>query len=94
MWKPVGLVDGKYKLRLVPDGKETYNVPANQQPCFADGEAIPSVSAAFSISNSQGELASYPDQYPPNDSRKQTVSIWKLITMGVTHLMLGIGMTF
>ena len=31
-------LDGEYKIRLVPDGKETFNVKNDQLPCFADGE--------------------------------------------------------
>jgi hypothetical protein len=68
MWKPDGLVDGKYKIRLVPDGKETYGVRADEQPCFDNGESIPSVSASFSISNPRGDLGNYPDPFPPNSA--------------------------
>lgn len=68
LWKPDGMADGKYKLRLVPDGKETFNVASNLQPCFENGESIPSVSAAFTVSNPKGDLANYPDQFPPNSA--------------------------
>ena len=68
MWTPDGLLDGKYKIRLVPDGKETFNVAANLQPCFENGASIPSVSASFSMSNPRGDLSNYPDQFPPNSS--------------------------
>ena len=75
-----GVVQGKYQIRLVPDGKETFNVPANQLPCFANGEAIPSVSAIFSVSNPSGDLANYPDRYPANGSKKsKTTSISILV---------------
>ena len=89
-WKPEGLVDGKYKLRLVPEGKETYNVPANVQPCFSNGEAIPSVSAAFTVTNSKGDLSSYPDQFPPNAAKKQMLLDSKVVWM--TCIVFGIWM--
>lgn len=70
LWTPDALVDGQYKLRLVPDGKETFNIPANIQPCFANGECIPSVSASFTLSNHRGDLANYPQSYPANSAAK------------------------
>jgi hypothetical protein len=79
IWKPDGMVDGKYKLRLVPDGKETYNIAANLQPCFSNGEAIPSVSAAFTVTNSKGDIGTYPDQFPPNKSQRAYYPNFNLI---------------
>lgn len=75
MWTPTGLVDGKYKLRFVPDGKETFNVPANQLPCFSNGESVPFVTAQFSISNGQGDLGVYPDPYAPSSAISLRASI-------------------
>lgn len=67
-WTPEGLVDGVYKMRLVPDGKETFGVNAKNLPCFANGESVPSASAEFTISNPRGELNNYPDKFPPNSA--------------------------
>lgn len=50
-WQPKGMLDGKYKIRIVPNGKETYNVKASEQPCFENGEAVPSVSSTFKMFN-------------------------------------------
>lgn len=72
MWTPEGLVDGKYKLRFVPDGKETFNVPADKLPCFSNGESVPFVTAQFSVSNSKGDLGVYPDPFSPNSSRRNS----------------------
>lgn len=88
MWTPEGLVDGKYKLRFVPDGKETFKVPANELPCFANGESVPFVTAAFSVSNSKGDLGVYDDPYAPSSSLRNHVSnsgvVVKLIPLLVT----------
>jgi len=70
IWTPIGLVDGKYKLRFVPEGKETFNIPANLLPCFANGESVPFVTAQFSVSNLKGDLGVYGDPYAPNSARK------------------------
>jgi len=70
MWTPEGLVDGKYKLRFVPDGKEIFNIPANKFPCFSNGESQPFVTALFSVSNSKGDLGVYPDPFSPNASTR------------------------
>lgn len=50
-WQPKGLLDGKYKVRIVPNGKETFNIKASEQPCFENGEAVPSVSSTFKMFN-------------------------------------------
>lgn len=50
-WQPKGLLDGKYKVRIVPNGKETFNIKATEQPCFENGEAVPSVSSTFKMFN-------------------------------------------
>ena len=63
-WEPKSLADGKYKLRLVPDGKETFNVPADKLPCFGDGESVPSVSATFKVFSPKGSFIEYPEQFP------------------------------
>ena len=39
-WTIQPLNDGQYKLRFVPDGKETFNVEGDKMPCFADGESL------------------------------------------------------
>lgn len=66
IWTPDKLVNGKYKIRIVPDGKENYNIPANLQPCFENGESLPSVSAAFTLSNPSGtNIDVSVDKYPP-----------------------------
>lgn len=92
-YTPLGLADGKYKIRLVPDGKETFNVPVDQQPCFSNGQAIPSVSAAFSVVNPRGGLQSYPESYPANsgavsqgrlsEKRLDQTSSWLLVGLMV-----------
>lgn len=66
-WEPKSLVDGKYKLRLVPDGKETFGVSAASLPCFENGEAIPSVSATFQVVSARGNIVEYPERFPAND---------------------------
>lgn len=50
-WQPKGMLDGKYKIRIVPNGKETYNIKASEQPCFENGESVPSVSSTFKMFN-------------------------------------------
>lgn len=80
-WEPKSLVDGKYKLRLVPDGKETYDVPANQLPCFADGESIPSVSATFKVYTPKTMTGEFPEKFPPSSGNEKgvflsTVMLW------------------
>ena len=75
LWTPSGLVNGKYQLRLVPDGKETYNIAANLLPCFSSGQSLPSVSAEFSIYNSAGSLPSYSDGYAPNAAQKNPLNL-------------------
>lgn len=79
IFKVQGLADGKYKIRLVPDGKETYNVRADALPCFADGEAIPSVSSSFSVANSAGEIGNYPDLFPPNSVDKLSIGLHVIV---------------
>ena len=74
-WTPVGLADGRYKIRLVPDGKETFNVKANEQPCFSNGESIPSVSAVFNVVNPKGPLGEYPESFPANSGAADSKSI-------------------
>jgi hypothetical protein len=55
IWTPKNALDGSYKLRLVPNGKETFILPSEQlskkQPCFEAGEAVPSVSSSFRLIN-------------------------------------------
>ena len=87
MWTPEGLLDGKYKIRLVPDGKETFDVPANLRPCTGNGETIPSVSASFTLSNPRGDLANYPDQFPPNSAEKLYVSIILVISLSFSLVL-------
>jgi hypothetical protein len=70
IWTPIGFVNGRYKLRYVPDGKETFNIAADKLPCFENGESVPFVSATFSISNSRGDLGNYRDPFAPNSARK------------------------
>jgi hypothetical protein len=46
-WTVQPLNDGLYKLRLIPDGKETFNVGSDKMPCFSDGEALVSIIYSF-----------------------------------------------
>lgn len=91
MWTPKAMMDGKYKMRLVPDGKETWGVPANELPCFSNGESIPSVSATFSVVNSKGELIDTRNDYMPNSkglisyANDQFLSMW-LLSLSVLFL--------
>ncbi len=66
-WTVSSLNDGKYKLRLVPEGKETFGVALDKMPCFADGQAIPGNSGEFKVVNPV-ILTSAPDPLPPNTS--------------------------
>ncbi|KAI9193158.1 uncharacterized protein BJ171DRAFT_412586, partial [Polychytrium aggregatum] len=66
-WTIPPLLDGKYEVRLVPDGKETFNIPQDQMPCFSNGEALPAVSGAFSIQNPI-YVSPTVDRFPPNTS--------------------------
>lgn len=70
LWTPNELIDGKYKIRLVPDGKENFN---NPDICYKDGECLPSVSATFLITNptSNYDDTNISDPYPPNSSSKK-----------------------
>jgi len=88
LWKPTGLVDGSYKLRFVPDGKETFNVPANKLPCFASGESIPFVTAEFRITNPSGNLGSYPDPYAPNGTSTLRKRIFFCMRFALTAAIL------
>lgn len=81
-----GLFDGKYKLRLVGDSKETFNVPANQLPCFENGESIPSVSAAFSVVNSKGDLTPGTDMFPPNSKASRMIVGSSFISIGIISM--------
>src|SRR6478609_7995112 len=90
MWTPEGLVDGKYKLRFVPDGKETFNVPANNLPCFANGESVPFVTASFSVSNAKGDLGVYNDPYAPNASSRVTVSLNPIVALVSLGVLVGL----
>jgi hypothetical protein len=47
MWKVQPLNDGPYKIRMVPEGKETYGIKQDEMPCFADGEVL--VSDSFNL---------------------------------------------
>jgi len=83
IWTPSGLIDGKYKIMLVPDGKMTDGVAANKLPCFSNGQVVPSSSAEFSISNSNGGLVVYPDNFAPS-----SVGMVKSSILGIYLLIL------
>jgi hypothetical protein len=57
--------DGKYKLRFVPDGKETFGVTNDKLPCFADGEALPANSGEFKVANPV-QLTTSADRFGPS----------------------------
>lgn len=88
LWEPKGLVDGKYKIRLVPDGKETWNIDPGKLPCFANGESIPSVSATFTVANPRNDIVDYPDRFPPNTSSRLSLSTSIATFVGIIFFLI------
>ncbi len=70
-WTPVGLINGKYRLMIVSDGKMHIGVPADKRPCYTDGESLPSSSGEFKVVNvGSGGLDTYPDPFAPSSISK------------------------
>ncbi|KAJ3101007.1 hypothetical protein HDU97_001705 [Phlyctochytrium planicorne] len=67
VWKVGSYITGPFRIRIVPDGKETAGKRSDEQPCFLDGDPMPGTSAAFKISHIV-ELEIGKDRYPPNTS--------------------------
>ena len=81
VWNVPPLPDGSYKLRIVPDGKEIFNIGEKELPCFADGEANPGQSGIFRIINPKS-ITGYPDRFGPmNGSAKSVACIFAFVIL-------------
>lgn len=83
IWEPKAMLNGRYRMRMVPEGKETYNVPANKLPCFENGEAVPTSSwQPFKVVDPNTNSIEYPDTFGPtvawavNDKYPLTTFLW------------------
>lgn len=102
IWTPKSSLDGNYKIRIVPNGKETFIRPIDmltkKQPCFEDGEAIPSVSSTFRLINPKESIdssGSYSSQFGPSTGSAlgpagPTVMLWFLVLAIVWNKMCGL----
>ncbi|KAI9332293.1 hypothetical protein DFJ73DRAFT_855861 [Zopfochytrium polystomum] len=76
-WNVEALADDAYKLRVVPDGKETLGKQQSDYPCFQDGDALPGTSGEFNVAT---------DRFPPKASAAAVVS--KGVVRWVSRLIL------
>lgn len=65
LWIINTMSDGRYKLRIIPESKETFNIPANLMPCFGDGDVLTANSAEFKVINPV-PFGTSKDRFPPN----------------------------
>jgi hypothetical protein len=99
-WSVSSVADGAYKLRVVPDGKETANKKQDEYPCFADGEAMPGTSAEFRVTRST-VIFETKDRFPPTsidmwDRRKNGAVVgrsggWRKVAVGASLGVMVVG---
>ncbi|KAJ3111228.1 hypothetical protein HDU96_005885 [Phlyctochytrium bullatum] len=88
IWEVGAFAVGSYRVRVVPEGKETANRRVDDLPCFADGEALPGTSRAFKISR-DFDLDPAKDRFPPKSgAAKETAG--SLAVLVAAALVVGV----
>ncbi|KAJ3207890.1 hypothetical protein HDU67_007165 [Dinochytrium kinnereticum] len=81
LWRVGQFADGSYRLRVVPDGKETAGKKQDELPCFFDGDPLPGNSAIFKITRTF-EFDGSKDRFPPSVSPASCMQLavkWLLV---------------
>ncbi|KAJ3412742.1 hypothetical protein HDV05_000312 [Chytridiales sp. JEL 0842] len=69
------MLEGGYKLKVVPDGKEIAGKRQDEYPCFGDGEGMPGVSAEFQVTRTR-EIVVTKDRFPPTGLKEPGLQSW------------------